>query len=79
MLVNTQVDKLTEPVTDVSQTQVVLNLSISYQSLVELITKLGIRELIQLKRSLNLQINHALRKHLRIDSSKISQHFANQS
>lgn len=30
MLVNTQVDKLTEPVTDVSQTQVVLNLSISY-------------------------------------------------
>ena len=61
MLVNTQVDKLTEPVTDVSQTQVVLNLSISYQSLVELITKLGIRELIQLKRSLNLQINHALK------------------
>jgi len=50
----------TEIGTDVKQTQVVLNLSLSLDSLVEVITKLGLRELIQLKRSLDQQIDHAL-------------------
>jgi hypothetical protein len=40
--------------------QVVLNFSLSYQALVEVITKLGLRELIQLRRSLDRQIDHAL-------------------
>jgi hypothetical protein len=39
----------TETVTDAEQTQVVLNLSLSLDSLVEVITKLGLRELIQLR------------------------------
>ena len=42
------------------QTEVVLKLSLPFDSLVEVITKLEIRELIQLKRSLDRQINHAL-------------------
>lgn len=50
----------TEIVTDVKQTQVVLNLSLSFDSLVEVISKLELRELIQLKRSLDRQIDHAL-------------------
>jgi len=50
----------TEIVTDVKQTQVVLNLSLSLDSLVEVISKLGLRELIQLRRSLDRQIDHAL-------------------
>ena len=50
----------TEIVTDAEQTQVVLNLSLSLDSLVNVITKLGLRELIQLKRSLDRQIDHAL-------------------
>jgi hypothetical protein len=53
----------TEIVTDVKQTQVVLNLSLSFDSLVEVITKLGLRELIQLKRSLDRQIDHALKSY----------------
>jgi hypothetical protein len=50
----------TEIETDVKQTQVVLNLSLSLDSLVEVITQLGLMELIQLKRSLDRQIDHAL-------------------
>ena len=50
----------TETLTDIAQTQVVLNLSLSYQSLVEVITKLGLSELIQLKRSLDRQIDQTL-------------------
>ena len=52
-----------EIVTDVKQTQVVLNLSLSLDSLVEVITKLGLRELIQLKRSIDRQIDHALKSY----------------
>ncbi len=40
--------------------QVILNFSFSLHSIVEIITKLGLRELIQLKRSLDRQIDHAL-------------------
>jgi hypothetical protein len=50
----------TEIGTDIKQTQVVLNLSLSFDSLVEVISKLGLRELIQLRRSLDQQIDHAL-------------------
>ena len=50
----------TEIVTDIEQTQVVLNLSLSFDSLVEVISKLELRELIQLRRSLDHQIDHAL-------------------
>ena len=50
----------TETLTDVEQTQVVLNFSLSFQSLVEVITKLGLREMIQLKRLLDRKINQAL-------------------
>jgi hypothetical protein len=50
----------TEIGTDIKQTQVVLNLSLSLDSLVEVISKLGLRELIQLRRSLDHQIDHAL-------------------
>jgi hypothetical protein len=50
----------TEIATEVKQMQVVLNLSLSLESLVEVITKLGLRELIHLKRSLGRQIDHAL-------------------
>jgi hypothetical protein len=53
----------TEIGTDVKQTQVVLNLSLSLDSLVEVITKLGLRELIQLKRSLDRQIDHDLKSY----------------
>ncbi len=53
----------TEIATDVKETQVVLNLSLSLDSLVEVITKLGLRELIQLKRSLDRQIDHALKSY----------------
>lgn len=50
----------TEIVTDIKQTQVVLNLSLSLDSLVEVISQFGLRELIQLKRSLDQQIDYAL-------------------
>jgi|GEM_PF-2024672 hypothetical protein len=50
----------TEILADVEQTQVVLNFSLSFQSLVEVITRLGLRELIQLKRLLDRKINQAL-------------------
>jgi|688.fasta_scaffold133017_5 hypothetical protein len=50
----------TERIADVKQTQVVLNLSLSFDSLVEVISKLELRELIQLRRSLDQQIDHAL-------------------
>jgi hypothetical protein len=53
----------TEIATEVKQTQVVLNLSLSLESLVEVITKLGLRELIHLKRSLDRQIDHALKSY----------------
>lgn len=53
----------TEIATDVKQTQVVLNLSLSLESLVDVITKLGLRELIQLKRSLDCQIGHTLKSY----------------
>jgi hypothetical protein len=53
----------TEIVTDAEQTQVVLNLSLSLDSLVEVITKLGLRELIQLRRSLDRQIDYALKSY----------------
>lgn len=43
-----------------AEQQVVLNLSLSLHSLVEIITKLGLKELIQLRRSLDQQIDHAL-------------------
>jgi hypothetical protein len=43
-----------------AEQQVVLNLSLSLHSLVEIITKLGLKELIQLRRSLDRQIDHAL-------------------
>jgi hypothetical protein len=54
----------TETLTDINQTQVVINLSLSYQSLVEGVTKLGIRELIQLKRSLDHQIYQTLENYV---------------
>ncbi|MEI6330880.1 MAG: hypothetical protein WCP16_16690 [Pseudanabaena sp. ELA645] len=54
----------TETLTDIAQTQVVINLSLSYQSLVEVVTKLGIRELIQLKRSLDHQIYQTLENYV---------------
>ncbi|MFZ4729246.1 MAG: hypothetical protein ACOYMQ_11390 [Pseudanabaena sp.] len=50
----------TEILTDVVQPHVVLNLSLSYQDLVEVITKLGLREIIQLKRLLDRQINQSI-------------------
>ena len=50
----------TEILTDVAQPHVVLNLSLSYQDLVEVITKLGLREIIQLKRLLDRQINQSI-------------------
>jgi hypothetical protein len=58
------IDSVSEPpmatLTDIEEKQVVLNLTLSYQSLVDVITKLGLRELIQLRRSLDRQIDHAL-------------------
>jgi len=42
------------------ESQVILNFSFSLHSLVEIITKLGLKELIQLRRSLDRQIDHAL-------------------
>jgi len=60
----TVVESISEPSTtkstDMEEKQVVLNFSLSYQALVEVITKLGLRELIQLRRSLDRQIDHAL-------------------
>jgi hypothetical protein len=50
----------TEIAINVKQTQIVLNLSLSLDSLVEVISKLGLSELIQLRRSLDRQIDHAL-------------------
>ena len=50
----------TETLADVEQTQVVLNFSLSFQSLIEIITKLGLREMIQLKRLLDRKINQSL-------------------
>jgi hypothetical protein len=52
----------TEILTDVVQPHVVLNLSLSYQDLVEVITKLGLREIIQLKRLLDRQINQFIKQ-----------------
>jgi hypothetical protein len=52
--------QMLEIVNGEEQTEVVLKLSLPFDSLVEVITKLEIRELIQLKRSLDRQINHAL-------------------
>jgi len=46
-----------------AEQQVVLNLSLSLHSLVEIITKLGLKELIQLRRSLDQQIDHALKSY----------------
>jgi hypothetical protein len=58
------IDSIPEPpmatLADIEEKQVVLNLTLSYQSLVDVITKLGLRELIQLRRSLDQQIDHAL-------------------
>jgi hypothetical protein len=54
----------TEIATDIEQTQVVLNLSLSLHSLVDMITQLELRELIQLKRSLDRQIDHALESYI---------------
>lgn len=62
-LINPIAKSTTEIVADVKQTQVVLNLSLSLESLVEVITKLGLRELIQLKRSLDRQIDHDLKNY----------------
>lgn len=59
-IANSVAETSTETLTDIGQTQVVLNLSLPYQSLVEVITKLGLRELIQLKRLLDHQINQAI-------------------
>jgi hypothetical protein len=52
--------QMLEIVNGEEQTEVVLKLSLSLDLLVEVITKLEIRELIQLKRSVDRQINHAL-------------------
>jgi hypothetical protein len=46
-----------------TEQQVVLNLSLSLHSLVEIITKLGLKELIQFRRSLDRQIDHALKSY----------------
>jgi len=46
-----------------TEQQVVLNLSLSLDSLVEIITKLGLKELIQLRRSLDRQIDHVLKSY----------------
>jgi hypothetical protein len=46
-----------------AEQQVVLNLSLSLHSLVEIITKLGLKELIQLRRSLDQQIDYALKSY----------------
>ena len=46
-----------------AEQQVVLNLSLSLHSLVEIITKLGLKELILLRRSLDQQIDHALKSY----------------
>jgi hypothetical protein len=59
-IANSMSETSTKILTDVAQPHVVLNLSLSYQDLVEVITKLGLREIIQLKRLLDRQINQSI-------------------